>query len=224
MNPILFFDTETNGLPLFRERSSDPRQPHLVQAAAILVDEDTRETISSFDMTATPEGWDIPDAVAEIHGITTERATQTGIQEELIIKAIYQLSLLAGRRIGHNESFDARIVRIGLKRFGNDFAVDHWKAMPADCTQKMATPIVKAPASEKMKAAGRHGSKTANLSEAYEFFMGKPLKDAHSAMADTVACMEVYWRIKDWATADIPETASQAELSDGDSGDDVGFL
>ena len=34
------FDTETTGLPLFSERSSDPRQPHCVQLAYELVDVD----------------------------------------------------------------------------------------------------------------------------------------------------------------------------------------
>lgn len=38
MNPALFFDTETTGLPLFEQPSEDPRQPHIVQLAACLVD------------------------------------------------------------------------------------------------------------------------------------------------------------------------------------------
>jgi DNA polymerase-3 subunit epsilon len=193
----MFYDTETSNLPLWREPSSDPKQPHIVQAAAILVDEDTRETISSFDLIAMPKGWDIPDEVAKIHGITTELALVVGVPEMHIVSSLYAFMEIAQRRIGHNQPFDARIVRIALKRFADDDAADEWKARTAECTQKLATPIVKAPASEKMKAAGRHHSKTASLSEAYEFFTGKKLEGAHTAMADTVACMDVYWAIKD---------------------------
>jgi DNA polymerase-3 subunit epsilon len=70
----LFFDTETTGLPLFHEPSEDPRQPHLVQLAAVLVDIDTRKTLGSLDLTIAPDGWEIPDDVVKIHGITNEHA------------------------------------------------------------------------------------------------------------------------------------------------------
>ncbi len=197
MKPIMFFDTETSGLPLWSERSSDPKQPHIVQAAAILVDADTRETISSFDLIAKPEGWEIPDEVAKIHGITNEHALKVGVPEEQLVAVLLWLWRQADCRVGHNQPFDARIVRIALKRRYEEHVADEWKAGAAECTQKMATPIVKAPATEKMKAAGRHHSKTANLAEAYEFFTGKTLEGAHTAMADTIACMDVYWAIKD---------------------------
>ena len=210
MNLIFFYDTETSGLPLFSERSSDPRQPHIVQAAAVLVDEDTRKVVSSFDLTAKPSGWDIPDDVAEIHGITTEYAREVGVPESQIVTALFAFALIAPLRIGHNQSFDARIMRIALKRFKNDSDADLWKKMPAECTCNMATPIVKAPATAKMHAAGRHGSKRASLSEAYEFFTGMKLEDAHTAMADTLACMAVYWAIKD---REPPEAAPPPETT-----------
>ena len=74
MKPILVFDVETTGLPLWNEPSEDPRQPHLVQLAALLVDDDTRQVISTLDVIVRPDGWLIPEDVAAVHGITTERA------------------------------------------------------------------------------------------------------------------------------------------------------
>lgn len=41
MKPILFYDTETNGLPLWREPSNHPGQPHITQLAAELCDADS---------------------------------------------------------------------------------------------------------------------------------------------------------------------------------------
>lgn len=223
MKPIMFFDTETSGFPLWSERSSDPKQPHIVQAAAVLVDADTRETISSFDLIARPDGWEIPDEVAKIHGITTWRAELVGISERQIVSAVYEFALIAQRRIGHNEAFDARIMRIALKRFTNNETADSWKNMASECTQKLATPIMKLPPTEKMKAAKRFHHKTANLSEAYEFFTGKKLEDAHSAMADAVACMDVYWAIKDRSDAKPAQEAKTAEPQTS-GGDGVPFL
>lgn len=34
MKPVLFYDTETNGLPLWSEPSEHPDQPHITQLAA----------------------------------------------------------------------------------------------------------------------------------------------------------------------------------------------
>ena len=65
MNPALFFDTETTGLPLFKEPSEHPDQPHLVQLAASLVDLDTRAVLSSIDVIVKPDGWTIPDEPAQ---------------------------------------------------------------------------------------------------------------------------------------------------------------
>lgn len=223
MTSIMFYDSETNGFPLWSERSSDPRQPHIVQAAAILVDEDTRKIVSSFDLTARPDGWEIPDDVAKIHGITTWRAELVGISERQIVSAVYEFALIAQRRIGHNEAFDARIMRIALKRFTNNETADSWKNMASECTQKLATPIMKLPPTEKMLAAKRRHPKAAKLHEAYEFFTGKKLEDAHSAMADTLACMAVYFAIKDLGKTE-PSTDPRIALQEkgGPSGPDHG--
>ena len=55
-----FYDTETTGLPLFREPSEHPGQPHLVQLAAALVDLDTRETVASLDVVVRPTAGPFP--------------------------------------------------------------------------------------------------------------------------------------------------------------------
>ena len=74
MNLALAYDTETTGLPLWNDPSDDPRQPHIVQLAAALVDIDTRRTIASMDVIVKPDGWTIPDDTVAVHGITTEHA------------------------------------------------------------------------------------------------------------------------------------------------------
>lgn len=195
MNLKLFFDTETTGLPDFKAPSESAHQPHIVQLAALLVDMDTRETIQSMDVIIRPDGWTIPDDVAAVHGITTEHAAEVGIPEQLAVSMF--MELWAGRaRVAHNEQFDARIVRIALMRFHSEDAADIWKSGPTECTARLATPICALPPTEKMKAVGRFHHKTPNLGEAYRHFTGKELENAHSAMADVLACRDVFFAIK----------------------------
>lgn len=207
MNYAIVYDTETSGLPLFSEPSEDPRQPHIVQLAAIVVDLDTREQISSMNTIIRPEGWTIPNAVAAIHGITTERALAEGIPEEDALDMF--LSMWDQKlRVAHNESFDARIIRIAQSRFGYDETqLALWKGGKALCTQRMATPLMRIPPTPKMRAAGFSKFKSANLQEAFTHFTGAPFEDAHSAMADVKACMAVYFAITDLKKAKQPVAA-----------------
>jgi len=206
MNTALFYDTETTGLPLFSEPSEDPRQPHIVQLAAVLVDLDTREIVSSMDVIVRPDGWEIPQEVAAIHGITTETALEFGIAEGQAV-ALFTSLWNERTRIGHNEAFDARVIRIAQMRtrcYGiSELAA--WKGGSAECTAKLSTPIVKCPPTAKMKAAGRFHYKTPTLAEAHQHFLGCPLENAHSAMADVLGCMRVYFAIQDQK---VPEAAT----------------
>lgn len=207
MNAALFYDTETQGLPDFKAPSEAPHQPHIVQLGARLIDMDTRKSIASMDVIVKPNGWTIPEEVSKIHGITTEHAMDVGIPEEMAVEML--LAMWAGRPlIGHNEQFDRRIIRIGIKRFIDPLDTnlvipvsDEWKAAKGECTCLLATPICKIPPTAKMKAAGFNKFKSANLTEAHLHFTGQPLKDAHSAMADVDGCLAVYWAIKDMETA-----------------------
>lgn len=200
MNIALFYDTETTGLPLFSEPSEDPRQPHIVQLGAALVDLDTFEQVASLDLIVRPDGWTVPDDVAAIHGITTEQAMAVGVPARIVFDLLLELWERSDVRIGHNESFDARMVRIALMRHrDNDPDAEinvRWKAGAAQCTQALSRPILKLPPTEKMLATGRRHHKRANLGEAYQFFTGKPLEGAHNAMVDVQACIEVYRAIK----------------------------
>ncbi len=200
MKPLFFYDTETTGLPDFKAPSEAPQQPHIVQLAAILVNPETRKTISSMDVIIRPNGWTIPDDIAKIHGITTEHAMDVGIPESLAVGMF--MELWSHRlRIAHNEQFDARILRIALMRHESEASADDWKGGPSDCTARLATPICKIPPTEKMIAAGFNKFKTANLSEAYRHFMGSDFENAHSALADVNACAAVYFSIQDMEKA-----------------------
>lgn len=195
MNIAIFYDTETTGLPLFSEPSNDPRQPHIVQLAAVMMDLDTKQELQCIDMIIKPNGWEITPEMTEIHGISQEMAMDVGISEKIATEAL--LDMVGARlRIAHNESFDARILRIAAKRYFDDEVADNWKEGAAECTARLTTKICNLPPTEKMKAANRNTPKTPNLQEAYKHFFGKEFENAHSALADVMACRDVYLAVK----------------------------
>lgn len=196
MQTALVYDTETTGFPLWNDPSEDPRQPHIVQLAAVLVDVHTRRTLQTVDLIIRPDGWTIPDEAAAVHGITTEMAMDLGVPEALAVECL--LDLARGRlRVAHNEAFDQRIVRIACKRHFDQPSIDEWAAGQAQCTARMATPVMNLPPTEAMVRARRNHPKTPNLREAVEHFTGLPLENAHSALADVHGCMAVWFALRD---------------------------
>jgi DNA polymerase III subunit epsilon len=194
---LLIYDFETTGIPEFSKPSEDPCQPHIVQLGAVLVDTDKDKIIHGIDLIIRPDGWVIAPDISEIHGITTEYAAAVGVPEELAIRLLMEMWDVCGSRLAHNESFDARIARIAIKRFlKDDTLADAWKDGEAECTARMSVNIVNLPPTAKMVKANFNKPKTPKLTEAYEFFMGKSLANAHSAMADCLGCYEVYKAIK----------------------------
>jgi len=207
---VLVYDTETTGLPVWKEPSESPAQPHLVEICGLLYNEASRELVDSYHAIIRPDGWTIPDDVAEIHGITTERAMDEGVPEAEAIWRFLCLHERCRMRVAHNESFDARIMRIALKRYGNgsagghlwtqdqrDAIADAFKAALAFCTCNKAKPIMRLPATEAMRRSGRgRWFKPPTLQEAHQHFLGVPFDGAHGALADAEACARVYFTLQ----------------------------
>lgn len=216
---ILSFDTETTGLPDWSQPSESPQQPHLVEIAAILFDDDGAE-IESFHALVQPDGWewDADNEAFKTHGITVEQCMADGIKEPEAVAQFLALHARADMRVAHNESFDARILRIALKRYGDgdstyadppgdtprwyaytqderDAIADAFKAAPKYCTCNAAKPIMKPPPTERMLANPRfrNSHKPPNLQEAHKHFLGSEFDGAHSALADARACARVYF-------------------------------
>lgn len=186
MASVLTFDTETTGLPDWKTPSGGDNQPHLVQLGAILADEDTREVIDTLNVIIKPDGWVIPENTIEIHGISNERALAEGIPESEAFQRL--MAMWAGhKRASHNRTFDQRIIRIAAKRYGTEEQQEAWADKATyTCTAFGSRPIVKLPK-----------NKLPKLAEAYKFFTGKEIENAHTAMADAEACLAVYWGILD---------------------------
>lgn len=189
---IIGFDTETTGLPDFKARSTDPTQPHLVQLALVICDDNGNES-STQSVLIKPNGWSISAEVTAIHGISHERAMAEGIDEDRAVALFVLMQGRASLRVAHNEMFDRRIMRIAMARTGyeRDF-IEAIEGRASYCTCNSAKAIVNLPPTEAMLAKGMSGPKPPKLTECIRHFFDEDLAGAHDALVDARACMRIY--------------------------------
>lgn len=188
---ILFFDTETTGLPVRGAGDDHPDQPHLVQVAACLCDE-AGKLWGSLSLVIFPQSWTIPAQAARIHGITTEIAGKVGVGEDAAVMALSDLARCASTIVAHNLDFDRAIVRMALRRHEAK-AVDWWNRLPGFCTMREAAAVCRIPPTPRTVAAGINGWKSPTLMEAYGHLVGTPPADGcHEAGQDMHACRAIY--------------------------------
>lgn len=203
---ILFYDVETTGLPDWKKPSNDPCQPHIIQIAAVKTD-DEGNVLTSMQMLIRPDGWELPDNIAELTGVTTERLNESGVPIKEAVKAFIGLWRECKISVAHNDSFDRRMLRIELARiYGREPILEEWKAAPSFCTMLASTGILNLPPTEKMVAAGFNKPKAPKLEEAYHHFFGAKPAITHDAMADVESTVKVYFAIKKHNEIKEPET------------------
>lgn len=194
---ILTYDTETTGLHYgFKTKSlTDPSHPHLVQLSALVVDTELKRVVQSMNLIVHPEAWEIPPETTAIHGITTEFATQWGLAEKSVLDIF--LELWSGgeayplERVAHNAQFDKNVIATTIARYyGEGDLLDTWLAGRDFCTMQSAKPIV--------QARNKKGAlKFPNLIETHEHFFNEGIDRAHTANADVVATMNIYFALQE---------------------------
>ena len=115
---ILFYDTETTGLPrsYSAKLSDSDNWPRLVQIAFIVYDTDGKR-INQSETIIKPEGFTIPEQASRIHGITTDRALAEGKDLKSVLDVMRQQIIAADYIVGHNLEFDLNILGAEFYRF-----------------------------------------------------------------------------------------------------------
>lgn len=194
----LILDTETTSKADMRADPSAPHQPHIVQLAAILMDDAAKE-IMSMNVIIKPEGgWTIPDEAAAIHGITTKFATEVGVPIATALKMLSAMKESAWTYVAHNVSFDKFLIICEVKR------ITLWRpeSMPDKkwfCTMEAMTPICNLP--------GPFGPKWPKLIEAYKHAFGEGFDGAHDALTDVRAAARLFF----WLREQKAKAAAEAE-------------
>ena len=102
----LFFDVETTGLPLQRNRTKYDlwNWPRMVQIAWLMNNEKGK-IIYEKDAIIFPEGFQIPSDVVKIHGITTTIAKRKGEKlDQRVQKALFFDPYLMLEYLDHDRS------------------------------------------------------------------------------------------------------------------------
>lgn len=193
---VIFFDTETTGFHLKHLPMDDKGQPRIVQLAYIVTTDEGRVLEEHCEITSpairSDEVFEIPEGAAKVHGITTEIANQYGNpQKAALLRMLDAINRYeCSKIVSHNIEYDMSMLEIAALRFGLELP-----DMATVCTMKASRDIVRLPPTERMIAYGRNGYKPPKLEEAYSFFSGRPMENAHDALADVRACKEVYFRL-----------------------------
>lgn len=187
---ILFFDTETTGIPLRGKPSSDPGHARLVEFACIL-DDDQGNTRGVFSTIIKPNGFTVPAEAAGVHGITTEIADRWGMDLLYALDTFDFMSRHAVQLVAHNPFFDFKMIKIECHRASRPDLRARLENVPQVDTMKPCTNICKI-----LQKNPRHAEdwKWPKLEEAYGHFFG-PLPNAHRAIADVQACRRIYYQL-----------------------------
>lgn len=183
---ILFFDTETNGLPKnWRAPMRDlDNWPRIIQLAYILY-EDDGTIVEEYCELIKPDGWEIPKEDFWIeNGYSTEKNQAEGVH---LIQALAKFLLAYERAnllVAHNISFDFNIVGAELLR--NELSAS--KRLPKFCTMKSTTSLCKLP--------GPYGFKWPKLMELHKHLFGEGFDDAHDALEDVRATGRCFFELK----------------------------
>ncbi len=182
----LFFDTETTGIPKDYKApcTNTDNWPRLIQLGWLLTDAEAR-ILSEGNHIVRPDGFEIPKAASDVHGITTEFALENGKPLLDVIFAFGADLNQAECVIGHNLDYDLHIVGAEYVRLGYDYRIMF--ARPTLCTMQATIQYCNIP--------GRFGPKWPKLMELYTKLFGQEFDGAHDAMADIVATKECFFEL-----------------------------
>lgn len=186
----LFFDTETTGLPKnWNAPAHDTKNwPRMIQIAFLRCN-DSGKVLGNGSYIIKPEGFEIPDKVVEIHGITTQKAKKEGIA---LAKALEKFSgHLEDSEVlvSHNMRFDAKVVGAEFHRKGFDNEMEILEQINKICTMTSSTTFCKIP--------GPCGYKWPKLEELHKKLFRRSFADGHDSMRDTEACAKCFFKLKE---------------------------
>lgn len=182
----LIFDTETTGVP---HNYSAPitdldNWPRLVQLAWQLHDAKGK-LLSRHNFIIRPDGFDIPFKAEQVHGISTRRAMEEGVDLKEAFGHFIRDLKETKQLVGHNIEFDISI--IGAEFIRQTLTTEQFLNIARVDTGISST--------EFCQLQGGIGGrlKMPRLTELHEKLFGKPFEDAHDASYDVAATARCFF-------------------------------
>ncbi len=183
---ILFFDTETTGLPRSHKAPASDlgNWPRVVQIAWLLTDASGTE-VASAEHIVKPDGFVIPADSARIHGITTERALREGVALTGVLEEVATAMRRSSLMVAHNMPFDEKVLGAEFLRAGYPNLVE---PMTRICTMQASTEFCRLP--------GAYGYKWPTLQQLHSRLFEAPFEGAHRALVDVRACARCFFELR----------------------------
>ncbi len=176
---FFIFDTETTGLPRnYNAPVSDHNNwPRMVQVAWQIHDK-TGKFLEAECYIIKPEGYTIPFSAEKVHGISTTRALEEGVDLAYALEEFNRALEKCAVVIGHNIEFDLKIIGAEYHRKSIKNILPSKKII---CTKESTTDFCALPGVKGGKF------KWPTLSELYAKLFNTSFEEAHSASGDVAA-------------------------------------
>lgn len=191
---ILIFDTETTGLPAERNPSVNDvtKWPHIIQLSFILYDTETISMLVCEDhiVKLDPSVHISPESV-KIHGISRSQSMRKGIQLRDALDDFNRALQQAEWVVGHNISFDKRMVMAESNRLGipQYFTTGNGRGKKEYCTMMNAIEMCQIEATSR---TGRVYYKYPKLHELHQYLFDTMPNGTHDSMGDVLICLRCY--------------------------------
>ena len=178
----LIFDTETTGIPNKHCALTDCGQPHIVQLAALLLNEHY-EVVQELNTLIKPTNWIINYESELIHGWTTDDCEFMGENIEDALSYFFHMLEDASLIVAHSIEFDLTMIDIECARLQ---ITNQARNTQPFCTMKESINICRIPYK-------KNKFKYPSLEEAAYCLNGIVLDEEkqHDALYDTIICSEI---------------------------------
>jgi DNA polymerase III epsilon subunit-like protein len=196
---VLCFDTETTGLPEGRHISiyETAKWPHIVQLSFVVYDTEKREVVQEYDeIIRIGDNVELTPKSVEIHGITREIIEKRGIPIGQALCAFKRALNISDCSIGHNLSFDKRVLIVeSIRNKGFDASDDSIVQLHFGkeyCTMLNSVDVCK------IKMLRKNGStyyKYPTLLELHKHLFRIKPHNAHNSKVDVLICLRCYCKL-----------------------------
>ncbi len=184
---FLIYDTETTGLPTNWNAPITESNvwPRMVQISWQLHGKNG-ELIEVKNYIIKPENYEIPYAVVQLHGISTERALKYGVDLQNVLLEFNETLKKTQFIVGHNISFDNNIIGAEFHRKNIDTELFKYKIVDTkdESTQYCEIPKIRG-----------NGYKWPKLEELHLKLFNENFSEAHNSAADVEATARCFFEL-----------------------------
>ena len=197
MKSILFFDTETTGLPKnWKAKMTDlDNWPRIIQLAAYKFDERGNE-IESFELLIKPDGWTVPNGRFWIdNGFSQSDSLARGVSIKQALERFISYHDESMCMVAHNMDYDYNVLGAEMIRA----RLSCKTRIQRFCTKEIGTNFCAIP--------GLYGFKWPQLEELYFELFGEQFTDAHQAGSDVKATAKCFFELAKRGVIDLGSLA-----------------